>query len=67
MKGKKNPFTNEKATKSKAAMKRTKNPFTKKWQTFRDAPATPTAKQVERSLREGKSLSLYEFKKGVKL
>jgi len=38
-----------------------------KRQTYRDAPATPTAKQVEQSISGGKSLSLEEFVKGVKL
>lgn len=38
-----------------------------KRQTSRDAPAAPTAKQIEQSISRGKSVPLTEFVKGVKL
>jgi hypothetical protein len=52
--------------KSKPATTTTKKRAAKR-QTYRDAPGVPTAKQVERSISGGKSLSLEEFVKGVKL
>ena len=52
----KNP-TAAKTTKKKAAKK----------QTLRDVPPVPTAKQIEQSISQGKSVSLDEFVKGVKL
>ncbi|MGH7789785.1 MAG: hypothetical protein ACRERC_23155 [Candidatus Binatia bacterium] len=38
-----------------------------KRETHRDAPAVPTAKQIERSISRGKTVPLTDFVKGVKL
>jgi hypothetical protein len=38
-----------------------------KKQTYRDVPPVPTAKEIEQSISRGKSVSLEEFVKGVKL
>jgi hypothetical protein len=46
--------------------KTTKKPAAKR-QTYRDVPPVPTAKQIDESIRRGKSVSLDAFVKGVKL
>jgi hypothetical protein len=40
---------------------------TAKKQTYRDVPPVPTAKEIEQSISRGKSVSLEDFVKGVKL
>lgn len=57
-----------------AAVKKTKSSRTKvtkkraaKRQTYRDVPTVPTSKEIDASISRGKSVSLEEFVKGVKL
>ena len=38
-----------------------------KKQTYRDVPPVPTAKQIEKSISGGKTVTLEEFVKNVKL
>lgn len=52
--------------KNPPASKAAKKPAAKK-QTYRDVPPVPTAKEIEQSISRGKSVSLEEFVKGVKL
>lgn len=58
----KNRSSKRRVTKQRAAKKRAA-----KKQTYRDVPTVPTAKQIERSISDGKSVTLEEFVKGVKL
>ncbi|MEO8576434.1 MAG: hypothetical protein ABI556_07035 [Gemmatimonadales bacterium] len=46
---------------------RTAKKATQKLETKRDLPSVPTAKQIEQSLSRGRSLTLDEFVKSVKL
>ena len=52
--------------KNRPASKTAKKRAAKK-QTYRDVPPVPTAKQIEQSISQGKSVSLDDFVKGVKL
>ena len=53
--------------KKRAPRRKTAAKAARKRQTYRDQPAVPTAKEIEQSISQGRSVTLDEFVKRVKL